>query len=90
MAFFYGGLAQFVAGMWEFKRGNTFQATAFSTYGAFWLSVGLLVLLHNLGVVSPPPLALLLLHIANIPSGTEHNPSGLRCSSVDAVRVDAP
>ena len=39
LAFFYGGLAQLLAGMWEFKRGNTFGATAFSSFGAFWLSV---------------------------------------------------
>jgi succinate-acetate transporter protein len=38
-AIFYGGLAQFCAGMWEFKTGNTFGATAFSTYGAFWMGV---------------------------------------------------
>jgi len=38
MALFYGGLAQFIAGMWEFACGNTFGATAFSSYGAFWLS----------------------------------------------------
>jgi uncharacterized protein len=38
LAAFYGGLAQFLAGMWEFKRGNTFGATAFSSFGAFWLS----------------------------------------------------
>ena len=38
-AIFYGGLAQFCAGMWEFKAGNTFGATAFSTYGAFWMGV---------------------------------------------------
>jgi uncharacterized protein len=37
-AAFYGGLAQLLAGMWEFKRGNTFGATAFSSFGAFWLS----------------------------------------------------
>jgi len=37
-AAFYGGLGQLLAGMWEFKRGNTFGATAFSSYGAFWLS----------------------------------------------------
>jgi succinate-acetate transporter protein len=36
-AVFYGGLAQFCAGMWEFKAKNTFGATAFSTYGAFWM-----------------------------------------------------
>ncbi len=39
LAFFYGGAAQFAAGMWEFKNRNTFGATAFSTYGAFWLSL---------------------------------------------------
>lgn len=37
-AAFYGGLAQLLAGMWEFRRGNTFGATAFSSFGAFWLS----------------------------------------------------
>ena len=38
LALAYGGLAQFLAGMWEFRKGNTFGATAFSSYGAFWLS----------------------------------------------------
>jgi succinate-acetate transporter protein len=38
LAFFYGGLAQLLAGMWEFVRGNTFGATAFTSFGAFWLS----------------------------------------------------
>jgi len=37
LALAYGGLAQLLAGMWEFKTGNTF-ATAFTSYGAFWLS----------------------------------------------------
>lgn len=41
LAFFYGGLAQLLAGMWEFRTGNTFGATAFSSYGAFWLAVGM-------------------------------------------------
>ena len=44
-ALFYGGLAQFCAGMWEFKTGNTFGATAFSTYGAFWMGVAATVYL---------------------------------------------
>ncbi len=39
LAAFYGGLAQMLAGMWEFKVGNTFGATAFTSYGAFWLAV---------------------------------------------------
>ena len=43
VALTFGGLAQFVAGMWAFKRGNTFAATAFTSYGAFWLSFYLLV-----------------------------------------------
>ncbi|KAJ3046886.1 Poly [ADP-ribose] polymerase 3 [Rhizophlyctis rosea] len=38
LALFYGGLAQFAAGMWEYKVENTFGATAFSSYGAFWMS----------------------------------------------------
>jgi len=38
LALFYGGLAQLLAGMWEFRTGNTFGAVAFTSYGAFWLS----------------------------------------------------
>ncbi|NGO78985.1 hypothetical protein G6045_25490 [Streptomyces sp. YC504] len=38
LALFYGGLAQFVAGLFEFRRGNTFATTAFLSYGAFWMS----------------------------------------------------
>jgi succinate-acetate transporter protein len=38
LAFAYGGVAQMLAGMWEFRTGNTFGATAFTSYGAFWLS----------------------------------------------------
>jgi succinate-acetate transporter protein len=38
LALFYGGLSQFLAGMWEFRRGNTFGALAFSSFGAFWLA----------------------------------------------------
>jgi len=42
LALFYGGLTQLLAGMWEFRRGNTFGATAFSSFGAFWLAYYLL------------------------------------------------
>ncbi|HEY8699600.1 MAG TPA: acetate uptake transporter [Arthrobacter sp.] len=38
LALFYGGLAQFAAGVWEFGNKNTFGATAFCSYGAFWMS----------------------------------------------------
>jgi succinate-acetate transporter protein len=40
LALFYGGAVQVLAGMWEFRTGNTFGATAFSSYGAFWLAIG--------------------------------------------------
>jgi succinate-acetate transporter protein len=38
LALIYGGIAQLLAGMWEFRTGNTFGAVAFSSFGAFWLS----------------------------------------------------
>jgi uncharacterized protein len=44
-ALFYGGLCQLLAGMWEFKNRNVFGATAFSTYGGFWLSLGSFIVL---------------------------------------------
>jgi succinate-acetate transporter protein len=40
LALFYGGLVQLVAGVMEFRRNNTFAATAFCSYGGFWLAVG--------------------------------------------------
>ena len=42
-AFAYGGVAQLLAGMWEFRNRNVFGATAFSSYGAFWIGAGLYV-----------------------------------------------
>jgi len=38
LALAYGGIGQLVAGIWEFAKGNTFGATAFCSYGAFWIS----------------------------------------------------
>src|SRR5215216_7920874 len=43
LALAYGGIAQLLAGMWEFRTGNTFGATAFSSFGAFWISFWVLV-----------------------------------------------
>jgi succinate-acetate transporter protein len=43
LALFYGGLVQLLAGMWEFRNRNVFGATAFSTYGGFWLALGIFV-----------------------------------------------
>jgi len=46
-AFAYGGLVQLLAGMWEFRNRNVFGSTAFSTYGGFWIGLGLwAVLVH--------------------------------------------
>jgi succinate-acetate transporter protein len=44
-AFGYGGFVQLLAGMWEFRNRNVFGATAFSTYGGFWIGLGLWALL---------------------------------------------
>ena len=52
LALAYGGLAQLLAGMWEFRAGNTFGAVAFSSYGAFWISYFVLVM-FNVGSLSP-------------------------------------
>ena len=38
LALAYGGIAQLLAGMWEFRTGNTFGAVAFTSFGAFWIS----------------------------------------------------
>jgi uncharacterized protein len=51
-AIFYGGLAQFAAGMWEFRNRNTFGATAFSTYGGFWMGVAAFIVLVLAGKVA--------------------------------------
>jgi uncharacterized protein len=44
LALFYGGLGQLIAGIQEFRAGNTFGATAFCSYGGFWLAFGLVLL----------------------------------------------
>jgi succinate-acetate transporter protein len=52
LALAYGGLAQLAAGMWEFAKGNTFGATAFSSFGAFWISYWYLTGHTNMGGAS--------------------------------------
>ena len=55
MGLFYGGLAQLIAGLMEWKKGNTFATTAFASYGVFWLTLVALILLPKtgLGIVAP-------------------------------------
>ena len=55
LALFYGGLAQFCAGMWDVKRGDVFGATCFTSFGAFWLAVASMILLENAGIIAAVP-----------------------------------
>ena len=50
MGIFYGGLAQIIAGIMEWKKGNTFGTTAFTSYGLFWMSFVALVILPGMGI----------------------------------------
>ena len=57
--FMYGGMAQVIAGVIDFRRGNTFGGTAFTSYGLFWIGLALLTVLEAAGIytVSPGELA---------------------------------
>ena len=55
LGIFYGGLAQFCAGMWDVKRGDIFGATCFSSFGAFWMAVAVMVILEMAGVIPAVP-----------------------------------
>ncbi len=52
LALFYGGIAQMLAGMWEFRKNNTFGAAAFTSYGAFWLALATMIILESLKIIS--------------------------------------
>jgi succinate-acetate transporter protein len=58
LALFYGGIVQVLAGMWEFRTGNTFGAVAFSSYGAFWLSLWGINHLYASTILKAGPLVL--------------------------------
>ncbi len=49
MGIFYGGMAQIIAGIMEWKKGNTFGTTAFTSYGLFWLSLAALLIMPKMG-----------------------------------------
>lgn len=55
MGLFFGGLAQLIAGILEYRKGNTFGMTAFCSYGAFWLTLVALLLLPKTGLTTAPP-----------------------------------
>ncbi|MDQ3925613.1 MAG: acetate uptake transporter [Actinomycetota bacterium] len=57
LALIYGGLAQFVAGILEFRTGNTFGVAGFGSYGAFWISLGVMNLMARQGIIAETRLA---------------------------------
>ncbi|MDY0386043.1 MAG: acetate uptake transporter [Methanolobus sp.] len=54
MGLFYGGFAQIIAGILEWKKGNTFGTTAFISYGAFWLTLVFIMIAPKLGWAEAP------------------------------------
>ena len=54
MGIFYGGLAQVIAGIMEWKKGNTFGTTAFTSYGFFWLSLVTIKVMPKTGLMEAP------------------------------------
>jgi len=55
MGIFYGGLAQIIAGIMEYRKGNTFGVTAFTSYGLFWLSFVFLLILPSMFPIFAKP-----------------------------------
>ncbi|WON77621.1 acetate uptake transporter [Serratia sp. UGAL515B_01] len=64
MGIFFGGMAQIFAGILEYKKGNTFGLTAFTSYGCFWLSLVGLLLLPRMGLAEPSNAASLGAYLA--------------------------
>jgi len=64
MGIFFGGLAQIIAGLLEYKKGNTFGMTAFISYGSFWLSLVGILLLPRLGLAEPTDATVLGVYLA--------------------------
>lgn len=50
MGIFYGGIAQIIAGCMEWKKGNTFGTTAFTSYGLFWLTSAISIVISYYGI----------------------------------------
>ncbi|MBN2281788.1 MAG: acetate uptake transporter [Candidatus Marinimicrobia bacterium] len=59
MGFFYGGIAQIIAGIMEWKKNNTFGTTAFTSYGLFWMTLVGLLVFPKMGLgTAPGPFAM--------------------------------
>ena len=55
MGIFFGGIAQIIAGVLEYKKGNSFGMTAFVSYGSFWLTLVAMLVMPKLGLAVAPP-----------------------------------
>ncbi|UFS69893.1 acetate uptake transporter [Geomonas sp. RF6] len=64
MGIFYGGMAQVIAGIMEWKKNNTFGTTAFTSYGLFWLSLVGILVMPKLGIGQAPSTAALVAYLA--------------------------
>ena len=58
MGIFYGGIAQIIADIMEWRKNNTFGTTAFISYGMFWLTLVCLVAMPSMGFQKPNPLSM--------------------------------
>jgi len=63
MGIFYGGIAQVIAGVMEWKKGNTFATVAFTSYGMFWLTLAGLKIMPVLGWTSKPELSAMVAYL---------------------------
>ncbi|RJP57762.1 MAG: hypothetical protein C4541_09585, partial [Candidatus Auribacter fodinae] len=63
MGIFYGGLAQIIAGIMEWKKNNTFGTVAFTSYGCFWLSLVGLIVLPKMGLAEAPENAAMVAYL---------------------------
>ena len=64
MGIFYGGIAQVIAGIMEWKKGNTFATTAFISYGMFWLTLVSLIVLPKMGLGTAPESSTMAVYLA--------------------------
>jgi hypothetical protein len=63
MGLFYGGIIQIIAGLLEFRKGNTFGTTAFTSYGAFWLTLVFLLMAPEFGWWEAPETGALVAYL---------------------------
>jgi succinate-acetate transporter protein len=63
MGIFYGGIAQVIAGIMEWKKGNTFGTTAFTSYGFFWLTLVALIVMPKMELAAAPKTSAMIAYL---------------------------